>query len=378
MPRRLLDDLAGLAFAAPAAVLALPALVSGRARPTRLPIPSQPLVWPAVVCAALSLTPIAAGGTTATRATAAGLACLELAALLLLGMRLAYQWGWARRTSRVPARLPITAAGRTGATIDISTGGAAAEGLAPLRSGDRVPCSIGLDDGTVLTVSATVVGRRRSGDVDVTGLALEPAAGDIARWDRQLARAAVRAAATPRPPALAAPSTSRISPARRTTVVLVEVVSACFVLAALSMLCLTLIGYRPMIVRSGSMQPALQVGDVVVVEDVEARQLVAGDIATFTDPIAGGSLTHRVRAVSTEGATLTIVTRGDANSGDEELRVAPDALVGKVVARVPRIGAALAWAGTTRSRAAGAAVAVGAAGGAAVGLRRRSRPRAAA
>jgi signal peptidase I len=44
-----------------------------------------------------------------------------------------------------------------------------------------------------------------------------------------------------------------------------------------------LAGYSPLVVRSGSMAPALHAGDLIFVQSRPAAQVVAGDIVTFLD-----------------------------------------------------------------------------------------------
>jgi signal peptidase len=56
-------------------------------------------------------------------------------------------------------------------------------------------------------------------------------------------------------------------------------------------------------------------------------------------PELGESLTHRIRSVRSVDGGVQVETRGDANDSSEVWTVAPDAMVGRVVASVPAIGA---------------------------------------
>ena len=56
-------------------------------------------------------------------------------------------------------------------------------------------------------------------------------------------------------------------------------------------------------------------------------------------PEFGESLTHRVRSVREVDGGVQVETRGDANDTSEVWTVAPDELVGRVVASAPAIGA---------------------------------------
>lgn len=103
-------------------------------------------------------------------------------------------------------------------------------------------------------------------------------------------------------------------------------------------------GARTLVVMSGSMSPTLRVGDVVLDRVVAPASLRPGDVVTFRDPLdASRLITHRVRAVRVQGASVSVTTRGDANSGTERWAVARSGRVGRVVLRVPALGLALVW-----------------------------------
>ena len=63
-----------------------------------------------------------------------------------------------------------------------------------------------------------------------------------------------------------------------------------------------LFGERSLTVLSGSMEPQLHVGDVVVVDQVPPLEVRVGDIVTFRDPEdASRLITHRVREIDVNG-----------------------------------------------------------------------------
>ena len=110
-------------------------------------------------------------------------------------------------------------------------------------------------------------------------------------------------------------------------------------------LCLTAVvalpgvfGYRALTVVSGSMEPTLETGSVVlddVISPLEARQ---GDILTFNDPQRRRLLTHRLRRMRVEGGMAHMVTQGDANDAPERWSVPVTGEVGRVVYHVPKVG----------------------------------------
>jgi signal peptidase len=113
---------------------------------------------------------------------------------------------------------------------------------------------------------------------------------------------------------------------------------------ALAVVVLLALGYRGLTVLSGSMEPAFSAGDVVVQHEVAPRSIAIGDVVTFRDPQDGDRLiTHRVRGVVERDGRVEMITRGDANSRSERWSMPADGRLGRVVARVPHLGRALAW-----------------------------------
>ena len=98
-------------------------------------------------------------------------------------------------------------------------------------------------------------------------------------------------------------------------------------------------GQRPYTVLSGSMEPAIGTGDVVVVERISPPQARVGDVVTFSDPHRSGRLiTHRVRSSRRRGRRIDFVTKGDANNTVERWRVPAGGVISRVRYRVPEVG----------------------------------------
>ena len=105
------------------------------------------------------------------------------------------------------------------------------------------------------------------------------------------------------------------------------------------------LGFRSLTVMSGSMEPTLGVGDVVIERQVAPLDVRVGDIVTFRDPNEQSTLiTHRVRSVKVHDGTVDVVTKGDANNTVEHWSIPVDGQLGLVVVHVPKIGYALVWA----------------------------------
>ncbi|MBI2238937.1 MAG: signal peptidase I [Actinobacteria bacterium] len=105
-----------------------------------------------------------------------------------------------------------------------------------------------------------------------------------------------------------------------------------------------LFGYRSLTVLSGSMEPTLHTGDVVVVEEISPLDVKIGDVVSFRDPADETRIiTHRVRSMQVEEGTVRFVTKGDSNTGVEHWKVSADGTVGRVGYHVWRLGYALFW-----------------------------------
>jgi signal peptidase I len=118
---------------------------------------------------------------------------------------------------------------------------------------------------------------------------------------------------------------------------------------ALSMLVPLAFHARPLTVMSGSMEPAIHTGDVVVSRQVHPDEVRRGDIVSFRDPERGGLLvTHRVRTITRKGDKFTFVTKGDANNSSERWRVAKTERIGHTMFRLPALGRGLAFAHTRK------------------------------
>jgi signal peptidase len=95
-------------------------------------------------------------------------------------------------------------------------------------------------------------------------------------------------------------------------------------------------GDRSLVVRSGSMTPAIRTGDVVAVHPIAPTSARIGDIVTFDNH---GKLTsHRARAIERRGTDVLFTTQGDANTGQEHWKVPANGRIGRVMYRVPKLG----------------------------------------
>jgi signal peptidase len=106
----------------------------------------------------------------------------------------------------------------------------------------------------------------------------------------------------------------------------------------------SLVGGRTLTVLSGSMEPALGVGDIVINSKVSPADVRVGDIVTFSDPEGTGKLiTHRVRRMRIADGTAHVVTKGDNTNSVERWDIPASGSFGRVEYRVPLLGFLVFW-----------------------------------
>jgi signal peptidase I len=105
------------------------------------------------------------------------------------------------------------------------------------------------------------------------------------------------------------------------------------------------IGWHSFTVMSGSMEPSIHTGDVVIDQKIRPPDARPGDVVTFSDPANPHRLiTHRVRSLRVHGSVAQVVTKGDANNTTEHWTVPARGTIGRVELRVPHLGYPLVYA----------------------------------
>jgi len=106
------------------------------------------------------------------------------------------------------------------------------------------------------------------------------------------------------------------------------------------------------VVLSGSMEPAMSPGDVIIVNSVPASAIERNDVITFGGQEGDTPTTHRVIEVVEQDGTTAFRTQGDANEDPDGALVTSDQLQGKVLSPagyllvIPFIGYLINFAGT--------------------------------
>lgn len=120
-------------------------------------------------------------------------------------------------------------------------------------------------------------------------------------------------------------------------------------------------GNKALIVRSGSMQPSIKVGDLIVVnartalftpQSVKIAKYKKGEIVAFSSEknLSAGRqgakvlTTHRIVAAELKDNKIYYKTKGDANSSPDQNLVAEEKILGKSTFVLPSVGKLFAFA----------------------------------
>ncbi len=99
--------------------------------------------------------------------------------------------------------------------------------------------------------------------------------------------------------------------------------------------------FKVLTVLSGSMEPTIPTGSVVVIKAQESYS--AGDVVTFGRLGSKELVTHRISAVNYGEGDKTFVTKGDANNSLDPGLVTSDRIMGLVMFDIPYLGYVQNW-----------------------------------
>jgi len=88
------------------------------------------------------------------------------------------------------------------------------------------------------------------------------------------------------------------------------------------------------IIATGSMEPTLPVGSLILVRSVSAETIKENDIITYYAANGVDVVTHRVRKVDVSDSRYVFTTKGDANNADD-LPLNSDRVIGRLLLSVP-------------------------------------------
>jgi len=97
------------------------------------------------------------------------------------------------------------------------------------------------------------------------------------------------------------------------------------------------LGWRIDTALGNSMSPALKAGGMVVTQPADPSDIKVGDIITYSSPLDGKVVTHRV-VETEEHSPLLFRTKGDANEDPDPYLVPAQNVVGRVSFYIPLLG----------------------------------------
>ncbi len=86
-------------------------------------------------------------------------------------------------------------------------------------------------------------------------------------------------------------------------------------------------GYSPVIVMSGSMSPAFETGDMIVLQKTDPYALQVGDVICYMEEES--AVTHRIIEIQQADGAQLYVTQGDANNTEDATPVTPEQIEGR-------------------------------------------------
>jgi signal peptidase len=97
-------------------------------------------------------------------------------------------------------------------------------------------------------------------------------------------------------------------------------------------------GFSLMIVLSGSMEPVMMPGDVVVVAPVDPDAIAPGDIVSFWRHTSEKDIIVTHRVIGIDGDSGTFATKGDNNNVADSVMLEKSDIIGRTVFLIPYLG----------------------------------------
>ena len=115
--------------------------------------------------------------------------------------------------------------------------------------------------------------------------------------------------------------------------------TAVLLAVAVGVFAVFLTGSRIMLVTSGSMEPTLRPGDIVLTTPTTDIQI--GDVIAYAS--AADPIIHRVVSIVVEDGNVTYRTKGDANNAPDPFIITKEAVIGELRFTIPYIGLPLLY-----------------------------------
>lgn len=124
--------------------------------------------------------------------------------------------------------------------------------------------------------------------------------------------------------------------------------TALWALAAIGVACGVIWGLtaggviKPLVVISGSMEPGISTGDLLVATQADSATLAVGDVVSLPSELNENLVTHRIEAIErTDSGEYLISMKGDNNEFSDALDYTVGATVWQPALQLPGVGTAV-------------------------------------
>lgn len=95
-------------------------------------------------------------------------------------------------------------------------------------------------------------------------------------------------------------------------------------------------GIKTYVIVSGSMQPELNIGDIVIVKKQNEEDIEVGDIISFRE--GQSVITHRVVGINEKNGEKEFITKGDYNNAKDSNPVKYESIEGVCINKISKLG----------------------------------------
>lgn len=95
-------------------------------------------------------------------------------------------------------------------------------------------------------------------------------------------------------------------------------------------------GIKTYSIISGSMEPTIHTGDIVIAKETNKENLQIGDIISFR--LGQSVVTHRIIGIEETENGEVYTTKGDKNNTEDKVEIKINLIEGKVIGRIPFMG----------------------------------------
>ena len=96
------------------------------------------------------------------------------------------------------------------------------------------------------------------------------------------------------------------------------------------------LGIKTYVIISGSMEPNYNIGDIVIAQETNPKDLKVGDVISFRE--GENVVTHRISQDLKDENKRVFKTKGDNNNTEDLWEVSMNSIEGKVINKIPAIG----------------------------------------